>query len=208
MGKIYIDNWLELIENSTSIKICQNNCFLQILFIRGRVKQSNVFFFSTGIINSARTCIIHQNEIGPLWIISLLLNIVTTFLKSNDSPVNESLNSWLSEMISNLPIDNFLHVNAQPHTSIKTRKKTISFVRTTLPHPSYSQRFNAFYESNLKLMKVVAFKLYPVMRLHTENWIMIPYSFLHFRRRNTKLLIIDSVWLISLFNSISTFMGL
>ena len=49
--------------------------------------KSNAFFFSKGII----TYIIHQNEVGPQWIISLLLNIVTISLNSNVLPLNESM---------------------------------------------------------------------------------------------------------------------
>ena len=47
-----------------------------IIIIRGWVK-SNAFFFIIGIITDAGTCVIHQNEAGPPWITSLLLNIAT-----------------------------------------------------------------------------------------------------------------------------------
>ena len=56
---------------------------------------------STGIITSTGTCIIHQNEAGPLWIISLLLNIVTISLNSNVSLSGKILMTGVSikEMI-------------------------------------------------------------------------------------------------------------
>ena len=51
----------------------------------------NAFFFCTGIITGKRTCIIHQNETGHLWIASLLLNIVTISLNSNVPPSYENM---------------------------------------------------------------------------------------------------------------------
>ena len=37
------------------------------------------------------TCIRHQNEAGPLWITSLLLNIITVSLNSIVPPSNEGM---------------------------------------------------------------------------------------------------------------------
>ena len=54
-----------------------------------------LFFFSTGIITNTRTYTIHQNETGPLWITSLLPNIVTLSLSSNVPPSNESMYPYL-----------------------------------------------------------------------------------------------------------------
>ena len=53
--------------------------------------KSNDFFFSTGIIIETGTCILYQNEDGPLWITYLLHNIVTTPLNSNVPPLNENM---------------------------------------------------------------------------------------------------------------------
>ena len=53
--------------------------------------KSNSFFFTTGIITDTGTCIIHQNETGPLWILFLLLHIVTISLYSDVPPSNESI---------------------------------------------------------------------------------------------------------------------
>ena len=53
--------------------------------------KSNTLFFSTGIITDTGTYTIPQNEAGPMWITSLLLNIVTISLDSNVSPLNESM---------------------------------------------------------------------------------------------------------------------
>ena len=55
--------------------------------------KSNAFFSITGIITDTGTCIIHQNEAEPLWITSLLLNIVTISLNSSFPPSNESMYS-------------------------------------------------------------------------------------------------------------------
>ena len=57
--------------------------------------KSNAFFFRTGMITNTGTCIIHQNEAGPLWITSLLLNVVTISLNSNIPPSNESMYTCL-----------------------------------------------------------------------------------------------------------------
>ena len=53
--------------------------------------KGNAFFFNTGIVTNAGTCIIHQNEAGLLWITSLLLNIVTISLKSIVPSSNKSM---------------------------------------------------------------------------------------------------------------------
>ena len=68
--------------------------FHQIIYLgmsnEGGIK-SNVILFRTSIITNTGTCIIHQNEAGPLWITSLLLHIVTISLNSNVPPSNESM---------------------------------------------------------------------------------------------------------------------
>ena len=61
------------------------------IYIRGWVKKINAFFFNTGITTDAGIYIIHQNEVSPLWITSLLLNLVTISLNSNVPPSNESM---------------------------------------------------------------------------------------------------------------------
>ena len=53
--------------------------------------KSNAFFFSKRIITHTGTCIMHQNEAGPLWITSLILNMVIFSLYSNVPPSNESM---------------------------------------------------------------------------------------------------------------------
>ena len=72
------------------------NCYIYIyiyIYIHKGKSKSNVFFFSTGIIADTvfRTCIIHQNEAGSLWITSLLLNMVTISLNSNVPSSNVSM---------------------------------------------------------------------------------------------------------------------
>ena len=62
--------------------------------------KSNPFSFSTGIIIDTGTCIIHQNEAGPHWITSLLLNIVTVSLNSNVPSSNESMHPCLVKFYS------------------------------------------------------------------------------------------------------------
>ena len=57
--------------------------------------KSNAFFFSTGKIIDIGTCIIQENEAGPLWMTSLLLNIVTISLNSNVPLSNESMYACL-----------------------------------------------------------------------------------------------------------------
>ena len=58
------------------------------IIYEGELK-TNAFFFSTGITTDTRTCVIHQNEAGTLWITSLFLNIVTVSLNSNVPPSKE-----------------------------------------------------------------------------------------------------------------------
>ena len=53
--------------------------------------KSNAFFFSIGIITDTGTYIMHQNQAIPLWITSLLLNIVIVSFNCNVPPSNESM---------------------------------------------------------------------------------------------------------------------
>ena len=66
-------------------------CVFKGVFIYEGELKSSVLFFSAGIITDTGTCIIHQNKAGPLWITSLLLNIVIVSLNSNVPPSNESM---------------------------------------------------------------------------------------------------------------------
>ena len=59
--------------------------------IYGESQKVMLFFRSTGIITTSRIYTIPQNEAGPLWITSLLLNIVTVSCNSNVLPSNESM---------------------------------------------------------------------------------------------------------------------
>ena len=57
-------------------------------FIYEGESQSNAFLFNKGIIADTSTCTIYQNEASPLWITSLLINIVPVSLNSNVPPSN------------------------------------------------------------------------------------------------------------------------
>ena len=59
--------------------------------------RKNSFFFCTGIITDTETCIIDQNEAGPLWITSLPLNLVNVSLNINVLPSNKSMYTFLAK---------------------------------------------------------------------------------------------------------------
>ena len=70
--------------SSGSLKhVLHKMCFQIIYLIYEGESKSNAFSFSTSIITNTRTCMIHQNEAGPQWILSLFLNMITCSLKSN-----------------------------------------------------------------------------------------------------------------------------
>ena len=96
-----------------------------------------LFFFSTRIIINTGTCIIHQNEAGSLWIISLLLNIVTISFNSNVPPLNESMYlclikfCWLFFVVDFLPRGETINSEAYIETLTRLRAK-IQGVRPNL----------------------------------------------------------------------------
>ena len=64
------------------------------IYIYACESKSNPFFFCIGIITDNGTCIIRQNKADPLWITSLLPNIVTVSINSKSEFVlkNETHN--------------------------------------------------------------------------------------------------------------------
>ena len=80
--KIYSNNILNFFQESTTVL---NTCTKKVWKLIGctvYLYESKRFFISTGIFSDSRICIIHENEVDPLWISSLLPNRVTVSLNS------------------------------------------------------------------------------------------------------------------------------
>ena len=90
-------------------------------------QKSNAFFFSIEIITDIGTCIIYQNEAGPLWITSLPLNIVIISLNSKVPPSNERMYPCLLKLCSLFFLVDFLPrgetISPEAYIEILTRPR-------------------------------------------------------------------------------------